>query len=256
LCCLGLAPGIAGCGFVRKTRLTQIEGQYATLAAETSKLKDESLSLRGRNRELMQRAVEDARRLHDLEVANEQLTQSIAGYQKEREAMADSFERIKRSVQLASNGATTAMLDRLENFARAHPGCSYDPARGIWTFPTEQLFQPGGEEWQPSAGLLVDAFARLLENPDGPVEPTRVTAVERPAEVQRVSVDSEPGDRSLAQRRAMKLAERLSTHRAETTPPVPFNVRESSGGKPCIEVRLARLPVDTGLDFRSGHATQ
>jgi hypothetical protein len=256
LCYLGLATGIAGCGFVRKSRLTQIEGQYATLAAETSKLKDESLSLRGRNRELMQRAVEDARRVHDLEVTNEQLARSVAGYQKEREAMADSFERIKHSVQLASNGATTVMLDRLENFARAHPGCSYDPARGIWTFPTDQLFQPGGDDWQPSAGLLVDAFARLLENPDGPVEPTRVTAVERPGEVQRASVGSEAEDRGLARRRAMKLAERLSAQRAETAPSVPFDVRESTGGKSAIEVRLARLPVDTGLDFSSGHATQ
>jgi hypothetical protein len=80
--------------------------------------------------------------------------------------------------------------------------------------------------------------------------------VERPGEVQRVSVGSETEDRGLARRRAMKLAERLSVSRAEAAPPVPFDVRESIGGKSAIEVRLARLPVDTGLDFGSDHDTQ
>lgn len=237
---------LCGCSMAPRARLTQIEGQYATLQAETSKLKDESLALRGRNRELTQRAVEDARRMADLEDANERLTRSIAAYQKERDAMVDSFERIKQSVQLASNGSTTAMLDRFESFARSHPGCVYDPGRSVWSFPADQLFKPGGDAWQPNALLLVDAFARLLQEANAPVEPTRLTAVEAPAEIQQVSLGTQSKGVNLAQRRAVKLSERLSSRPSGASPPIPVDVRESSGGTATIEIQLTRIPVGSG----------
>jgi hypothetical protein len=226
--------------------LTQIQGQYATLQADTSKLKDEALALRSRNRELTRRAVEDARRVRDLEVANEQLTRSIAGYQKERDAMADSFERIKQSVQLASNGSTVASLDRFESFARAHPGCSYDANRSLWTFPTDQLFAPGGDDWQPNAGLLVDAFARLLQESDSPYEPTRLTVVEIPSDIQRVSLASGEASNQVARNRAAKLSRRLNASPSGPTPPVAVDVKEATTGRPVIQVQLRRLPAGSG----------
>ena len=154
--------------------------------------------------------------------------------------MAEAFDRIRRSVQVAGSLPPTAMLDRFESLARAHPGCHYDAARGVWTFPAESLFRPGTADWAPGAPLLLDAFARLLSEPGDRREATKVVGIEAGSGVRRASHAASGGADDLARRRAGRVAERLARDTPGATPPIAVETAGGEGATAGVEVRLGR----------------
>jgi exonuclease VII small subunit len=99
LACSLLAPG---CAFAPKARLDEAEKLVQSLRAENSQLKDSALSLKVQNQDLAQRAVDDAKAIRALEVANDQYERSIQGYQDEREQLQAAFGTLKNQVSTAS----------------------------------------------------------------------------------------------------------------------------------------------------------
>jgi hypothetical protein len=105
---------MAGCGNLPRERLADCQNRSQLLQAEASRLKDDSTQLRGKNRELAQRAVEDARRLRGLEEANRRLEKSVVAYQDERDAVQSAFDDLKRELIAAADTDTrTAGADPL-----------------------------------------------------------------------------------------------------------------------------------------------
>jgi uncharacterized protein YhaN len=104
LAALGLAGTLLlqGCAVVPKSRVDQAEKLVQTLRAENAQLKDTTVTLKVQNQDLAQRAVDDAKAIKALEVANEQYEQSIQGYQDEREQLRAAFDSLKSQVRTAS----------------------------------------------------------------------------------------------------------------------------------------------------------
>jgi hypothetical protein len=207
-----LLPAVlVGCSGVPTSRLEECRNRSQALQAEAARLKDESLRLRSRNRELARRAVEDAERIQGLRDANDQLRRSVVAYQDERDELAASFDRLQVELRAAAEGPPRASLDRLEAFARAHPGCVLDAERGVWVFPAEALFVPGTATLAPGAELLLTAFARLLDDPGGRLVPLSVAPYRAAPEIRQASAGPDGGGPDdLAGRRAAELRDRLA----------------------------------------------
>ncbi len=94
-----LAPG---CAFVPKSRFEEAQKLVSSLRSENAQLKDSTLTLKVQNQDLAQRAVDDAKAIRALEVANGQYEQSIPGYQEEREQLQSAFRELKSQVRTAS----------------------------------------------------------------------------------------------------------------------------------------------------------
>ncbi len=95
-----LAPG---CAFVPKSRVDEAQRLVQSLRAENAQLKDSTLTLKVQNQDLAQRAVDDAKAIKALEVANDQYELSIQGYQDEREQLQSAFSALKNQVRTASS---------------------------------------------------------------------------------------------------------------------------------------------------------
>ncbi len=212
-----LAPG---CGMMQRSRLDDCTRRVQALQAETVQLKDETVGLRSRNRELAQRAVEDARQIRTLETSKENLERSVVAYQEERDAMAAAFNEVQRLVHssIAPGFSATspppsepASLHRLEAFARAHPECRFDPERSVWSFPNEVLFEPRGDTLRPGGAMLIRAFGRVLSDPSGLITPSRVVSRVHMSSVQLASTDSPPvSSPDLARTRANQVKQLLA----------------------------------------------
>ncbi len=101
-----LALASVGCGNLPREQLVQCQNRSQLLQAEASRLKDESTQLRSKNRELAQRAVEDARRLRGLEEANRRLEKSVVAYQDQRDQVQRVFNDLKRELIAAADNDT------------------------------------------------------------------------------------------------------------------------------------------------------
>jgi len=99
---LPLACGASGCAFVPKSRVDEAHKLVQSLRAENAQMKDVALSLKVQNQDLTQRAVDDARAIRALEVANGQYERSIQGYQDEREQLREAFQDVKGQVRTAT----------------------------------------------------------------------------------------------------------------------------------------------------------
>ncbi|MBX6313375.1 MAG: hypothetical protein IRY99_10740 [Isosphaeraceae bacterium] len=97
-----LAALCAGCALVPRSRLEDCHQRCQALQAEIAQLKDSVQALRTQNRDLVQRAVDDARRMHELEEANQRFEQSIAEYQNEREELFTRYEQLLRQIRAAA----------------------------------------------------------------------------------------------------------------------------------------------------------
>jgi predicted RNase H-like nuclease (RuvC/YqgF family) len=104
----GLAGLLAGCSFVPKSRLEDSRLRVQALQAENARLKDQALALRNQNRDLTQRALDDAHRQRALEEANARLEHNLAVYQDEREQMIAAFESLRQEIQAAAETEATA----------------------------------------------------------------------------------------------------------------------------------------------------
>ena len=91
-----------GCAFVPKSRFDEAQKLVQSLRSENAQLKDSTLTLKVQNQDLAQRAVDDAKAIRALEVANDQYERSIQGYQDEREQLQAAFRELKGQVRTAS----------------------------------------------------------------------------------------------------------------------------------------------------------
>src|SRR5262245_10626625 len=82
-----LALAISGCAATPSSRLADARAQIVALREENARWRDQVAALKARNRDIAERAVEDARRIAALEEANGRLEQSIGGYQQERDEL-------------------------------------------------------------------------------------------------------------------------------------------------------------------------
>jgi hypothetical protein len=94
---------IAGCSFVPQSRLDDCHLRSQALQSETARLKDEAFSLRNQNRDLTQRALDDAHRVRALEEANQRLERTVTAYQEERDKMVEAFDQLNRQIQAAAD---------------------------------------------------------------------------------------------------------------------------------------------------------
>jgi chromosome segregation ATPase len=99
---LALALSTPGCAFVPKSRFEEAQKLVQSLRSENAQLKDSTLTLKVQNQDLAQRAVDDAKAIRALEVANGQYEQSIQGYQEEREQLQAAFRELRGQVRTAS----------------------------------------------------------------------------------------------------------------------------------------------------------
>jgi flagellar motor protein MotB len=227
--------GLAGCGALPSTRLAECHQRSQVLQSQMVQLKDETTQLRGKNRELTDRAIDDARRIGALKESNQQLERSVLVYQDERDRLVEAFETLQKQIRSAAvdgprqasvsppvsipyPGGPGANPDRLAAFALAHPGCQWDADRGIWSVPADKLFEPGSDTLRPGTELLIAAFGRLLADRDPDGLPAAVAApsisVAGDPDLKRTTAGDElnqaPPRASLAARRARAVRDPLA----------------------------------------------
>ena len=95
LCAALLAPG---CQIVPRQQLDDCRRLSQTLRSENAQLKDQMLALKGQNRDFAERAVDDSRRLAQLEEANNRLETSVQAYQDERTKLESAFKELRASL--------------------------------------------------------------------------------------------------------------------------------------------------------------
>ena len=156
----------AGCSFVPTSRLDDCHKLSQTLQTENSRFKDLALKYRSQNRDLTQRAVDDADRLRKQDEAIARLEQNVQAYQDEREQMAAALERIKGKIQASTDPRRAPLLERARAFAQAHPGCEFDPETAATSIPIDGLFEPKTDRLKHEARGLLKAYAATLIGPE------------------------------------------------------------------------------------------
>lgn len=181
-CGLGLllAFGVAqGCSSVPQSRLDDCRKLAQTVQADNDRLKDAALRLRAEHRDLAERSAADSDRVRALAEDNARFERSIQEYQADRERLVAEFNRVTqqaRAVALAGGVAPTALLDRLRDFERAHPGCQFDPGTGVASIPADLLFEPDSAEPNTGAAPLLADLAGALAIPEALAMHIDVTA--------------------------------------------------------------------------------
>jgi hypothetical protein len=103
------ALGATGCQLAPREQLEDCRRLSQTLRSENAKLKDETLALRSQNQDYAERAVDDGRRLAQLEKANGKLEASVVAYQQERGRLEAAVKELR--VSLTDFPKTVAMDD-------------------------------------------------------------------------------------------------------------------------------------------------
>ncbi len=98
LAALCLAP--PGCALVSQGRLDESQKLSQTLRSENTRLRDQILALEGQNRDLSERAVDDARRIAAQDDAVEHLEKSVMAYQDDRRKLESAYRRLVASLGL------------------------------------------------------------------------------------------------------------------------------------------------------------
>ncbi|HEY2154574.1 MAG TPA: OmpA family protein [Isosphaeraceae bacterium] len=201
-----LAPG---CAVVPKSRLDDATKITQALRAENAQLRDQTLALRGENRDLSERALGDARKIAALERGNERLETSVQGYIDERDELVDKFQRFRRLAQASAGAELSAGLTaRLRAFASAHPGTTFDEASGVLSAASDTLFSPGGDRLAPAGSRWVDDIAALLASPEAKSVPLAVTGRAADPAVRLASTAAPPADLGLT--RALRVRDALA----------------------------------------------
>ena len=87
-----------GCAIVPRERMDECQRLAQTLRSENARLKDRVLALQGQNRDLAERAVDDARRLTIQDEAIEGLERSVQAYQAERNRLEAAYQQLVSSI--------------------------------------------------------------------------------------------------------------------------------------------------------------
>ncbi len=213
-----MAATAAGCGVVSQSKMDEAHRVTQTLRAENSRLKDVSLDLRARNQDLSQRAVDDSERLSAQEEVVTRLENSVQAYQAEREKLAEAYDALKQQVRVAINAEPTqaSRPKRLESFAAAHAGWTFDAEAQVFSMSVEQLFEPGRDQLTPEAlQTLKDLEVELSqsESAGSDVEVMAVGAAPPPVEKAvfdgQTRQDAKTAARFLATARAARVREQL-----------------------------------------------
>ncbi len=107
LVCCALASIVGGCASVPASEMEVCRKQNQALQAQLAQTKDLAARLRTQNRDMAARAVEDARRMADLEQANDHFEKSLATYQEERDQYAAALDEIRRDVAAGTTKSST-----------------------------------------------------------------------------------------------------------------------------------------------------
>jgi hypothetical protein len=138
LCAALLAPG---CQIVPRQQLDECRRLSQTLRSENAQLKDQMLALKGQNRDLAERAVDDSRRLAQLEEANNRLETSVQAYQDERTKLESAFKELRASLP----GSPQPLSLKLTDADQPAPGAEIEP--GVETAPDSRpALDPDPEE--------------------------------------------------------------------------------------------------------------
>ena len=165
---------VSGCNFVPMSRIEEGRRLAQTLRAENVRLKDQTLVLRTKNQDLIQRAQDDARRLAIQDEALDRLEKSVAAYQSERDQLANAFETFKRQARLTSidrvptrddwNDPFSPVDDPLESFAADHPDWTLDREARTLSIPVDRLFKAGSTTLKPESANAIVALGERLGN--------------------------------------------------------------------------------------------
>jgi hypothetical protein len=88
----------AGCSVAPRQQLEECHRLSQTLRSENAQLKDQTLALRSQNQDFSERAVDDARRLAQLEESNQRLETSVQAYQDERSRLESAYKELCASL--------------------------------------------------------------------------------------------------------------------------------------------------------------
>lgn len=209
---LSLGAAASGCILVPKSRLDDATKVTRALRAENAQLRDQTLSLKGDNSDLSDRALGDSRRIAALEQSVDRLEASVQGYIDEREDLVDKFQRFRRLAQAsAASPPSSAMISRLKAFASGHGATTYDPATGILSVQADALFVPGTDRLRPGASRWLDDCGALLAEPEARTWPVLVAGHATASPVRLASAaepESPPADLSLT--RAVRVRDALA----------------------------------------------
>jgi hypothetical protein len=114
-----MALGISGCQLAPREQLDECHRLSQTLRSENAQLKDQMLALRSQNQDYSERAVDDARRLSQLEAVNDRLEASVQAYQDERTRLESAYKEMRaslpgsqRPLSMKSNDMKDQSLDK------------------------------------------------------------------------------------------------------------------------------------------------
>jgi chromosome segregation ATPase len=93
-----LALLASGCQLAPRAQLDECHRLSQTLRSENAHLKDQMLALRSDNQDFSERAVDDARRLAQLEAVNQRLETSVQAYQDERTRLESAYKELLASL--------------------------------------------------------------------------------------------------------------------------------------------------------------
>ena len=94
-----------GCALAPKSQLEDARKRVQSLQADNQRLREVALNIRGRNRELAQRAIDDARLLQAREDAVREYETSLAAARADREELLGLVDEIRTQVRSASSGS-------------------------------------------------------------------------------------------------------------------------------------------------------
>ncbi len=101
---------VPGCALGFRGPLDESQKLGQTLRSENAQLRDQILALEGQNRDLSERAVDDARRLAAQDDAIKRLEHSVMAYQDERKKLESAYRRLTASLgtEVAKPGSSPA----------------------------------------------------------------------------------------------------------------------------------------------------
>ncbi len=234
---------LSGCSVVSKARLDECHTLSKGLRAENAQLKDVSLRLRSQNQDLAQRSLDEARRIAELETARQRLERSVLAYQEERERLVAAFEQFRGALTASADRSPAASLapDPFEVFARDHPGCGFDPASAVATFPIGELFDVGSGDLSPDGLKLLDDFGGLLDWSDFAMHRLAVrigpTAADDHLSLAGQSPPPPPGGPRLEDVRALAVRDILADRVGQDPSRIAL-VPTDPAGEAVVEVRL------------------
>ena len=152
----------SGCRMAPRQEVDDCHRLSQTLRSENAGLKDQMLALRSQNQDFSERAVDDARRLAQLETSNQRLETSVQAYQDERTRLEAAYKELRASLPDSLQPLSSNQQGGPEP-SRPRRGNALDPESEPGPQPEHDpdIKQADGSSASPGAGP-VPARARPL----------------------------------------------------------------------------------------------